>query len=151
MIGFEPRNPDYQAEVRQSFAAQAMMTELAMEIEEIAPGKVTLTMPYDTRFTQQHGFLHGGITAAGADTACGFAAFTLMPVGAGVLTVEYKVSMLAPGKGERFRFTGKVVKPGRTLVFTEGQAWAISGATTKLISTVTATLMCVEGREDVKG
>ena len=85
------------------------------------------------------------------DTACGFAAFTLMPPDTGVLTVEYKVSMLSPAQGTHFRFVGKVTKPGRTLIFTEGQAYAITDGTQKLISTLTATMMCVANRKDVKG
>lgn len=151
MTAFKPRNPNYEVEARASFAAQPMMLELGVEIDDVAPGKVTLSMPYSARFTQQHGFLHGGVTMAGADTACGFAAFTLMPPGTGVLTVECKTSMLSPGKGERFRFTGEVIKPGRTLVFTEGRAWAISGGEEKLIATISATMMVVQGRDDVKG
>jgi len=147
----EPRNPSYEAEVRASFAAQAMMTELGVEIGDVVPGKVTLSMPFNARFTQQHGFLHGGVTIACADTACGFAALSLMPPDAGVLTVECKSSMLSPGRGERFRFTGEVIKPGRTLVFTEGRAWAVSGQETRLIATISATMMVIEGREDVRG
>ncbi|MEM1298595.1 MAG: PaaI family thioesterase [Pseudomonadota bacterium] len=151
MTGFRIRNPDYEAEARASFAAQAMMTELGVEIEALAPGAITLSMPFNTRFTQQHGFLHGAVPSSVLDTACGFAAYTLMPPGSGVLTVEYKVSMLAPAKGERFRFEGRVVKPGRTLIFTEGEAFAIAEGVEKRISTLTATMMVVTDREDVKG
>lgn len=151
MTAFQVRNPSYEAEARAGFAAQAMMRELGVEVDSIAPGTVTLSMPFDTRFTQQHGFLHGAVPSAVLDTACGFAAYTLMPPGSGVLTVEYKVSMLSPARGERFRFTGRVVKPGRTLIFTEGEAFAIAGGVEKRISTLTATMMTVTDREDVKG
>lgn len=151
MTAFQARNPNYEPEARASFAAQAMMSELGVEIDDVGPGTVSLSMPFNPRFTQQHGFLHGGVSASVLDTACGFAALTLMPADTGVLTVEYKVSMLSPAKGERFRFHGKVTKPGRTLIFTEGQAYAITGGTEKLISTLTATMMCVANRDDVKG
>lgn len=143
--------PAFEARVRASFAAQAMMATMGMGIEWMAPGEVVLTMAANPRFTQQHGFLHGGAAAAGMDTACGFAALSLMPDDAGVLTVEFKVSLLAPGRGERFRFRGRVVKPGRTLVFCEGEAHGLSGNDERLIATVTATMMAVTGREDVRG
>ncbi|HET7408929.1 MAG TPA: PaaI family thioesterase [Paracoccaceae bacterium] len=152
MSTFQPRDPGFEARVHASFAAQAMMRTLGVTLGRVAPGEVELSMPADSRFTQQHGFLHGGAIAAGLDTACGFAALSLMPEDAGVLTVEFKVNLLAPGRGERFRFTGRVVKPGRTLVFCEAVA---HGLTTegeeRLIATTTATMMAITGRDDVKG
>ncbi len=151
MMAFEPQTPDYEARGRESFGRQAMMATLGMEIDEIAPGEVTLSMPFDARFTQQHGFLHGGATAAGLDTACGFAAYTLMPAESGVLTVEFKINLLAPASGERFRFVARVVKPGRNLIFTEGQGFAAKDDTTRMIATVTATMMVVSGRDEIKG
>lgn len=151
MTDFQPRNPDYKAEARESFSRQAMMREMGMEIDAVAPGEVTLSMPFDRRFTQQHGYLHAAATTAGLDTACGFAAFTLMPKGRGVLTVELKTSLFAPGEGGQFRFVGRVLKPGRTLFFTEGEAYAASGGAQRLIATLTATMMCVEGRAEATG
>lgn len=151
MTAFQPRNPDYEAAARSSFDRQAMMVTLGMSADRIAPGTIDLSMPFDARFTQQHGFLHAGAIAAGLDTACGFAAFTLMPADAGVLTVEFKLNLLSPGRGERFRFEGRVVKPGRTLVFTDAAAHAVQDGDERLIATMTATMMAVTGRDDVKG
>ena len=146
----QPRDPGFEARVRGSFGRQAMMREMGVAAVRVAPGEVVLEMPLDPRFTQQHGFLHGGAIAACLDTACGFAALSLMPEDAGVLTVEFKVNLLAPGRGQRFRFAARVVKPGRTLVFTEAAAHAVEGAE-RLIATMTATMMAVTGRDDVQG
>lgn len=151
MSQFRPRDPGFEARVRASFAAQAMMTTLGMCLDRVAPGEVELWMEHDPRFTQQHGFLHGGATAAGLDTACGFAALSLMPAEAGVLTVEFKVNLMEPGEGERFRFAGRVVKPGRTLIFCEATAHAVTAGAEKLIATATATMMTMIGRQNVQG
>jgi uncharacterized protein (TIGR00369 family) len=146
-----PIHPGFEARTRQSFGRQAMMATLGVTADRVAPGTVELSMPFDARFTQQHGFLHAGAIASCLDTACGFAAFTLMTEDAGVLTVEFKLSLLAPGRGQRFRFAGRVVKPGRTLIFTEATAHAGLEGAERLIATMTATMMAVTGREDVKG
>ena len=150
-MSFQPRHPAFEARTLESFSRQAMMATLGITADRVAPGEVELSMPFDARFTQQHGFLHAGAIASGLDTACGFAAFTLMPEDAGVLTVEFKLSLLAPGRGDRFRFRGRVVKPGRTLVFAEAAAHASNGGAERLIATMSATMMAITGREDVKG
>jgi uncharacterized protein (TIGR00369 family) len=102
------------------------------------------------QFCQQHGFVHAGIVTTLADTACGYAAFSLMPASAGVLTTEFKVNLLAPAAGERLIAVGRVVKPGRTLTVTQGEVHAESEGKRKLVAIITATLMAVEGRDDVK-
>jgi uncharacterized protein (TIGR00369 family) len=150
-MNFQPRDPAFEARTRESFGRQTMMATLGVSADNIAPGEVELSMPFDARFTQQHGFLHAGAIASGLDTACGFAALTLMPGDAGVLTVEFKLSLLALGRGTRFRFAGRVVKPGRTLLFTEATAHADHEGAERLIATMTATMMAVTGRDDVKG
>ncbi|MFL5122374.1 MAG: PaaI family thioesterase [Microvirga sp.] len=99
---------------------------------------------------QQHGFVHAGVVAALADTACGYAAFSLMPASAGVLTTEFKVNLLAPAAGERLVAVGRVVKPGRTLTVTQGEVFAETGSERRLVALLTATLIAVEGREDVR-
>lgn len=104
-------------------------------------------MPYDMRFSQQNGFLHGGIVSAGLDTACGLASYTLMPATADILTVEFKINLLAPARGQTFRFVGKVVKPGRKLVVSEGHAYASDDEREKLIATMSATMMTMQ-RQD---
>jgi len=115
------------ARVRASFERQVMMTTLGAELVSVERGRVELAIPYDARFTQQHGFLHAGAVAAVLDSACGYAAFSVMPPEAAVLTATYSINLLAPAVGERFVMTGTVVRAGRTLVVCRGEATA-SGA-----------------------
>jgi len=122
---FQPKDPNFADRVRASFARQRMMQTLGVEITRLAPGEIELAMPYEAAFTQQHGFIHAGIMATVLDSACGYAAFSLMPTDAAVLTVEFKTNLLAPAKGERFLFRAHVVKPGRTLTVCDGQAFAL--------------------------
>ncbi|MDK3074166.1 PaaI family thioesterase [Sedimentitalea sp. JM2-8] len=145
---FEPRNPDFETLVRDGFARQSLMRTFGARLETVEPGLVVLTLGLDPALLQQHGFLHGGVSGAMLDTACGFAALSLMSPGAGVLTVEYKINFLAPARGRSFRFEGRVIRPGRTLLRTEGAALAMdgNGETPTLIATVSATMMCVQGQ-----
>jgi uncharacterized protein (TIGR00369 family) len=145
-------DPDFEARVRASFARQQAMATIGAELTVVTQGMVEIEMPYRSSLTQQHGFLHGGIVSAALDSACGFAAYSLMPADAGVLTIEFKVNLLAPGRGERFLFRGSVTKPGRTIVVADGQAYAFAAdGEAKLIATMTGTLMAVTGRSDVAG
>ncbi len=147
----EPRDPDFAPRVRASFARQAAMDTLGAALESVEAGRVVIGLPFSARLTQQHGFLHAGMVAAALDSACGYAAATLMPADAGVLTIEFKINLMAPAAGQRFRMVGQVVKPGRTVSFTEGQAWAIDDqGGEKLIASMTATLMTVTGREGIR-
>jgi uncharacterized protein (TIGR00369 family) len=116
MSRFQPKNPDYRAIATATFEQQRAMKTLGISIARLEPGEVDLAMDYSAEFTQQHGFVHAGIITAGLDNACGIAAFTLMPAGAGILTVEFKTNLLAPARGERFAFRATGVKPGRTLM-----------------------------------
>lgn len=143
--GFEQR-------VRDSFARQAAMTTLGARLGVIAAGRVELQMTHRAELTQQHGFMHAGIVAAALDSACGYAAFTLMPDDAAVLTIEFKINLLAPARGPRFRFEGVVVKPGRTISVVDGRAMQSDddGANEKLVATMTATVMTVRGRETLR-
>jgi uncharacterized protein (TIGR00369 family) len=146
MPRFEPKNPDYRNVATETFDRQQAMQTLGISIARLEPGEVDLSMPYSTAFTQQNGFVHAGIITAGLDNACGIAAFTLMPAGSDILTVEFKTNLLAPAKGERFFFRAHVVKPGRTLTVCEARAFAeIDGAET-LIATMTGTLMALPRR-----
>ena len=147
---FTPKDPHYERRVRSSFDRQAAMKTIGAFLAEIEPGRVVIELPYAQALTQQHGFLHAGMLATALDSACGYAASTLMPHDAGILTIEYKVNLLAPGKGQLFRMEGTVVKPGRTITVVDGRAWAIDDGKEKLIATMTATEMSVFGREDVK-
>lgn len=125
------------------------MASLGVEIDLLVPGRIELAMPYNPDFTQQHGFLHAGIVSTALDSACGYAAFSLMEEDAAVLTVEFKINFLAPAGGETFRFCANVVKPGRTLSVVNGTAYAIKGGVEKAVSTMTGTVMSVVGRSGV--
>ena len=144
-----PQDPGFEARVRASFAAQKVMATLGVEIADIAPGQVILEMPFRDDLVQQHGFLHAGVVTTALDSACGYAAFSLMPATAEVLTVEFKSNFLRPATGETFYFEGRVVRPGRSLIITEGSAFALKGGERKEISRMSATMMVVEGREGI--
>jgi len=143
---------NFEERVRSSFARQPAMTTLNAELTVVMPGTIEIEMPFSPALTQQHGFLHAGIISTALDSACGYAAFSLMPENAGVLTIEFKVNMLAPGRGERFLFRGSVTKPGRTIIVADGQAYAFGAdGEAKLIATMTGTMMTVTGREGIEG
>jgi uncharacterized protein (TIGR00369 family) len=146
---FEPQDPQFAARVHASFERQHAMKTLGASLVSVEPGVAVIELPWALALTQQHGFLHGGILAAGMDSACGYAAFSLMAADAAILTVEYKINMLSPAKGQRFRMVGEVAKPGRNITVTEGKAWAIDDGREKLIATMTATLMALYGRDDI--
>jgi uncharacterized protein (TIGR00369 family) len=146
MPRFEPKNPDYRAVATATFAAQRAMRTLGISIARMEPGEVDLSMAYSPDFTQQNGFVHAGIIAAGLDNACGIAAFTLMPPGSDILTVEFKTNLLAPARGQRFTFRATVVKPGRTLTVCEARAFAEQDGAETLVATMTGTLMALARR-----
>lgn len=145
------KDPNFAQRVRASFARQQVMQTLAVEIVRLAPGEIELAMPSAPAFTQQHGFIHAGIISTVLDSACGYAAFSLMPVEAAVLTVEFKINLLAPAKGNRFTFYAQVVKPGKTLTVCDGRAYASDrDRDQRLIATMTGTLMAIFDREGLK-
>ena len=148
---FEPRDPDYVQRVRASFERQAAMRTLGASLAAVRPGQVEITLPWSEPLTQQHGFLHAGMVSTALDSACGYAGFSLMPANAAVLTIEFKINLLAPAKGETFRMVGNVIKPGRTVTVCEGQAYAIEDGHEKLIATMGCTLMAVIGRDNIQG
>ncbi|WP_372662674.1 PaaI family thioesterase [Hydrogenophaga sp.] len=148
---FEPRDPDYAQRVRSSFERQAAMRTLGASLTEVLPGRVAIELPWAEALTQQHGFLHAGMVATALDSACGYAGFSLMNTDAAVLTIEFKINLLAPAQGERFRMVGTVIKPGRTVTVCEGHAYAIDGGREKLIATMGCTLMAVTGRDNIQG
>lgn len=143
-----PPDPDFAARVRASFARQAAMGLIGAELTAIEPGRVTIELPVRDDLTQQHGFVHGGIVGMIADSAGGYAAYTLMPADASVLTVEYKINMLAPAKGERLVARGEVLKPGRTLSIVRADVFAIDAGGQKLIAAMQQTLMVMHGMPD---
>lgn len=142
----------YAERTRASFARQQAMATLGAELLAVAPGRVEIGMAHRESLTQQHGFIHAGMLSAALDSACGYAAFTLMPPDAAVLTIEFKVNLLAPARGPLFRLEGLVLKPGRTISVVEGRAFqhGEGGADEKLVATMTATVMTVRGREGLR-
>jgi uncharacterized protein (TIGR00369 family) len=145
-------NAEFEDRVRASFERQKAMRTIGAVLTSVTPGIVEIELPFDDALTQQHGFLHAGVISTALDSACGYAAFSLMPEDAAVLTIEFKVNLLAPGKGERFLFRGTVTKPGRTIVVADGQAYAFAAdGEARLIATMTGTMMVVQGREGLQG
>jgi uncharacterized protein (TIGR00369 family) len=146
-----PADADFAQRVRDSFGRQAVMATLGAALHTVEPGRVVLAMQHRPELTQQHGFLHAGIVATALDSACGYAAFTLMPADAAVLTIEFKTNLLAPARGPRFRFEGRVTKAGRTISVVDGRALQLDDAGGEaLIATMTATVMTVLGRAGLR-
>ena len=142
----QPRDPNYAERVRASFARQRLMTTIGAQVVEVAPGRVVLRLPFREDLTQQHGFLHAGTIAALADSACGYAALTLMPADAAVLSVEFKVNMLAPAKGDAIVARADVVRAGKTIMVCRADVVAVSGAEEKLVAAMQGTMMVVSDR-----
>ena len=149
MRSFHPPDPGFEARVRASFARQAMMATLGATLERVAPGEVDVRLPFRGDLTQQHGFLHAGAMTAVVDSACGYAALTLMPADAAVLSVEFKVNLLAPGKGDGVVARGRVLRSGRTLTTCTGDVFAVERGEERLVLTMLATMMAVRGRAGV--
>jgi uncharacterized protein (TIGR00369 family) len=122
---FEPQDPQFEERVRSSFGKQQVMDLLGATLTRVAPGETEIELGFRPDLTQQNGFLHAGIVATILDSACGYAAFTLLPEGVGVLTVEYKINLLAPARGTLFRARGQVERAGRTLTVCSGEVVAI--------------------------
>jgi uncharacterized protein (TIGR00369 family) len=141
---------DIEARVRGSFAQQTLMRTLGAEVLAVRPGEVEIVLPFSDRILQQHGFVHAGAVSAIADNACGYAALTTMPGDAAVLTVEFKVNLLSPAKGERMRAVGRVVRAGRNLVITAADVFAESAGTSKQVALMTATMMVVKSDTGLK-
>jgi uncharacterized protein (TIGR00369 family) len=144
-------HPGFEERVRLSFAKQGAMGLIGARLSKIAAGEVEIELPFKSEHSQQHGFLHAGILTTALDSACGYATYSLFPPEAGILTIEFKVNLLAPGDGELFRLVGKVRKAGRTISLAEGEAYAIKNGREKLIATMTATTMTIAGRDNVVG
>jgi len=131
------------ARVRDSFARQSIMATLGAEVAAVRPGEVEIVLLFSDRILQQHGFIHAGAVATIADSACGYAALTVMPRDAAVLTTEFKINLLSPAKGDRLRAVGRVIRSGKTLVVTLGEVFAETAGASKQIAMITATMMVV--------
>jgi len=136
-------NPDFEQEVRRNFAQQSVMNLIGASLSLVGPGIVEITLPYRQDLTQQNGYLHAGMITTIADSACGYAAFTLMPPGAGVLSVEFKVNLLRPAKGDSFVARAEVIKAGKTLTVVRADVFALSEEDRTLIATMQGTMIRV--------
>ena len=151
MPKFEPKDTDFEAKVRESFGKQTAMQSLGAVIGRVKPGSVEIEMPYRADFTQENGFVHGGIVTAIVDSACGYAALSLSVPETAVLTVEYKVNFLAPAKGDRLLARGDVVRPGSTVTVCKGDVVAYDGGDEKLVASMLTTMMLMPNRSDLAG
>ena len=144
-MSHKPLNPDFAADIRESFARQLVMSFIGAELSRVEPGVVEITLPYRKDLTQQHSFLHAGIVTTIADSACGYAAYSLMPANSDVLSVEFKVNLLRPARGKSFVALAEVVKSGRTLTVVRADVFGISEAHGRgLIATMLATMICLK-------
>ena len=148
-MAFTPANPDFAARTRDSFARQSIMELIGARLGRVEPGLVEILLPYREDLSQQHGFFHAGVTSTIADSAGGYAAFSLFPADASVLTTEFKINLLAPADGELLRAVGRVIKPGRTLTVCDVDVFAVKNGQAKPCAKLLQTLMCMAGRPDV--
>jgi len=139
---------DYETRVRASFAKQRFMSTIGATLERVALGEVDIALPFDESIAQQHGFVHAGALATIADSACGYAALSMMSADAAVMSVEFKINMLSPAEGPRLVARGKVVKSGRTITVCRADVFSIKpeGEAEKLVATMQGTMMAVRGR-----
>lgn len=144
-----PKDPNFERRVRDSFSKQGLMETLDASLTRVSPGAVEIALAPSPAVSQQHGFVHAGAVASIADSAAGYSALSLMPPGAGVLTTEFKINLLAPATGDRIVARGRVVKAGRTLTLAQTEVLAQQNGQEKLVALLTATLMTIEGRAGV--
>ena len=143
----QPRNPAFAEEIKQSFTKQTIMGLIGAELSLVEPGVIEITLPYRADLAQQHGYLHAGIVATIADSACGYAAYSLMPPNSEVLSVEFKVNLLRPAKGERFLAVAEVVKAGKTLTIVRADVFGVHHKDhedqRELVATMLGTMICL--------
>ena len=140
----EATNPTFAQDVTDSFAKQTIMAVIGAELTRVEPGVIEITLPYRADLTQQHDYIHAGVVTTIADSACGYAAYTLMPPGSDVLAVEFKVNLLRPAKGETFVARAEVVKSGRTLTVVRADVHAFTGNRRELVAIMQSTMMRLE-------
>ncbi len=145
---FEPTNKNYIEQIEQGFARQLVMEKIGAYLIRIEPGQVEIGLNFKEDLTQQHGYLHAGIVTTIVDSACGFAAYSLMPPNSEVLTVEYKVNLVAPAKGDKFLAIGRVIKSGRTLTVCGGEVIAIEGEEKRLIAMMQTTMIRLPNKSE---
>lgn len=145
---FQTSDPAFERRIRDSFTRQPFMATIGAELTRVEPGRVEISVPYSTHITQQHAYVHGGVIGAIADNAAGYAAYTLMAGADSVLTVEYKVNLLAPARGERVVARAEVMRPGRTLTIVRSDVYAIGDHAESLCATAIVTLIRLAGQSD---
>ena len=143
-MAHQATNPNFVAEVRQSFVQQTVMSLIGAELTRVEPGIIEITLPYRRDLTQQHGYIHAGIVTTIADSGCGYAAYTLMPPNSDVLAVEFKVNLLRPAKGETFVARAEVIKSGRTLTVVRADIHALTSDSRELVAIMQSTMMRLE-------
>jgi uncharacterized protein (TIGR00369 family) len=142
---YQASNPRFADDIKQSFASQSIMTLIGAELNVVEPGIVAITLPYRTDLAQQNGYVHAGIVTTIADSAAGYAAYSLMPPGAEVLSVEFKVNLLRPARGKSFLARAEVIKPGRTLTVARADVFGIAETGAReLVATMLATIICLQ-------
>ena len=146
---FDVSDPDFETRVRTSFTRQGLNETMGAILRRVAAGSVEIEVPFSAGVSQQHGYFHGGVMGAIGDSACGYAAMTLTPTGAEVLTIEYKVNFLSPARGHRLLARGRVVRPGRTVTVCAGEVFVLGGADEKLVATMLVTIMTVGGHHEI--
>jgi uncharacterized protein (TIGR00369 family) len=146
---WQPSDEDWEARLRQSFARQGIMETLGATLGALRPGIVEIEVPFRPGLSQQHGFFHAGVTSTIADSAGGYAGYSLFPAESSVLTVEFKINLLAPADGDLLRAVGRVCKPGRTLTVTEAEVFVTRSGQEKLCAKMQQTLMRLDGRPDM--
>lgn len=146
---FQAKDPDFAQRVRDSFGRQSIMELIGARLTRVEPGEVEIELPFRDDLCQQHGFFHAGVTSTVADSAGGYAGYSLFPADASVLTVEFKINLLAPADGDLLRAVGRVVKPGRSLTVTEAEVLVIKNGQEKVCACMTQTLMRLTGRPDM--
>ena len=151
MKAMNPADPDFERRVRDSFERQSFMKTIGATLERVDPGAVDIRLPVHSGLTQQHGFVHAGAVASIADSACGYAAFSLMPPDSGVLAVEFKINLMSPAAGDCLIARGRVIRAGRTLTVCQADVVAVRDGNEKTVAMLTATVMTVTGRADVQG
>ena len=144
MTAFEPKDPEFVTRIRESFVRQKVMGLIGAELTRVEAGCVDIELPFRDDLTQQHGFFHAGIVGTVADSAGGYAAYTLMPASSSVLSVEYKINLLAPADGERLVARGQVVRPGRTLTVCDLEVHVVKGGARTLCARGMQTLICLD-------
>lgn len=151
MPHFHAADPHFADRVRESFARQQVMAHLGAHIAEVTPGRCEIHLPFKPELSQQHGYFHGGVIGTIGDSAGGYSAYSLMPADAGVLTVEYKINLLAPGDGELLIARGLVLKAGRSLMVSRADVYVVKGGRETLCATLLQTLMTMKGKPEVQG